>query len=107
MKESNERAAAAFRAWRRRPNAGQPYLGVTPAGEVRIEALGLSDGDGHVVVEIYVGDPENGDPHFRVINPPTMVKDPDGSYREDPLAALAQVISDHGGATRKRKRGRK
>ncbi len=104
--ESTERAHAALRAWRERPNGDQPYVRTTPTGEVRIEALSLSEVDGTGVLEISVGDPENGDPRFRVVNPPTLVRDPDGSFREDPLAALAQVIGEHGGSAR-RKRGRK
>jgi hypothetical protein len=101
--ESHERARTAFRAWRERPNGDQPYLRATPAGEVRIRALRLVEIGGHEVLEVTVGEPSNGDPSFRVVNPPTLVKEPDGSYREDPLAALAQVIGEHGGAARRKR----
>lgn len=104
--ESHERARAALRAWRERPSGDQPYVWATPAGEVRIQALSVLELDGHEVLDVTVGDPTNGDPHFRVVNPPTVIREPDGSYREDPLAAVAQVIGEHGGAAR-RKRGRK
>lgn len=66
---------------------------------------------GVVYLDVAVGGPSGGDPHYRVVNPPTLVPDPSGPvvahgkrWREDPLAALAEVIGRHGGAQAQRGR---
>lgn len=68
--------------------------------------------DGTVLVEVYVGDPDNGEPHYRLINPPTLVRDSTGdiqlggiAYREDPIAAVGQLIARAGGTSRDKQRG--
>lgn len=88
-----------------------PYR--TPDGHVVMTDIRVvTDPDGGDVVEVYVADPENGDPAFRVINPPRYVPDPDGQvvlngrrFREDPLAALAHVVAQHGGRHKDPRRG--
>lgn len=73
-------------------------------------AVGLPDGRavylGHVQeieggVEVWLGE-KNGEPAYRIFNPPTLARDPLGDievrgqmYREDPLAAVAEAIAGH------------
>lgn len=86
----------------------------TPAGVVAIERVEvIASKDGADVVEVHAGDPESGDPHFRVVNPPRYVPDPDGDieingqrFRDDPIAALAHVVALHGGRLKDPRRGR-
>lgn len=82
--------------------------GTVRLGPVRI--VEASDTE-PAVVEVYAHGAESGDPHFRVINPPRYVPDPDGDieingrrFRDDPLAALAEIIGLNGG--RHKGRGR-
>ena len=89
-----------------------PFTVHTPAGAVRIGRVRVVTQDGVDVVEVHAEGPEGGDPHFRVINPPRFVPDPDGDveingqrFREDPLAALAHVIAQHGGRHKDPRRG--
>lgn len=82
----------------------------TTAGRtVRIQRVNLSPESAETAwVDVYLeGQTENGDAHFRVINPPTLVEDRNGSiivngvrHREDPLLALAEVVAGYGGAAR-------
>lgn len=102
-----QRAARVVSAWAEVDEAeGIPVTVSTPAGSVVIHRLELAE-DG-ITVEVYVGDPENGDPHFRIVNPPTLIRGPKGALEESPLAAVAQAIADQGGAQRRtgRKRAR-
>ncbi len=100
---------------RRRHGQGAAYARMTKAGEVQIRRVRtFVDEDGMTVVEVHVNGPvDGGDPHFRVINPPGLVEDPAGDvalgnrrYRADPLAALAEVIGQHGGTMVKEGRRR-
>lgn len=92
------------------------YTLLTTRGLVELETVrAMSDAQGVTVVEVYVISPAGGDPHFRLICPPTLVADPSGNvhiggkrYRADPLAALATVIASAGGAqstVKRRRRG--
>lgn len=111
-----ERARRTGTAWGQRPHRRglppEPYVRRTRHGEVRLDALQVLEVDGHTVVEVWVGgDTENGDPHFRVVNPPQLVEDPQGPvevrgrrYREDPVAALAEAVAANGGAMKPRRR---
>lgn len=87
----------------------------TPYGEVVLEYLEkVDDSTGLAYLEVWVGgETISGDPHFRVVNPPLLVRDPEGDvevrgelHREDPLAALAEVIGASGGALATRRRSR-
>lgn len=112
------RARAVVSAWTQRTFVElkeEPYVRRTRRGEVTLTGLtGRTDGEGNAWVEVYAqGDVEAGDPHFRIVNPPTLVEDPQGPveldgrrYREDPLAALAEVIGRHGGAVKPKRRRR-
>lgn len=81
---------------------------VAPSGQnVRIERIELSPESAETAyIDVYLaGQPESGDVHYRIINPPTLVPDRAGPvdiggvrYREDPLAAIAHVIASNGGA---------
>ena len=105
----NQRAARVLEAWEQRggPAAGEPLVVTTPAGPVLLGSVELlQDEDGNQYVEVFVGDPEGGDPHFRIFNPPTLVRGPGGALVEDPLAAVAQAIADQGGAQRRTGRKR-
>lgn len=113
-----ERATRTVAAWGRRaaPDNPDPYVRRTRHGEVRLDTLtGHQDAEGNRWVEVMAGggEVEGGDPHFRIFNPPTLVEDPAGPvhhngrrYREDPLAALAEVIGMNGGATRAKRHRR-
>jgi hypothetical protein len=94
-----------------------PVTVSTPNGEVQIESLDVTEDGTRSRVEVVVSGAEGGDPNFVIVNPPTLVPDPAGDvavrgqlYREDPIAAVAYVIAEHGGATAKQKdtrRGRR
>lgn len=83
----------------------------TPYGEVRISRVEFSGDTVDVFLE---GATEGGDPHFRIVNPPLLIEDPngdrltaDGPHRFDPIAALAYVIGSLGGAVKQKgRRGR-
>lgn len=81
----------------------------TPDGTVFMEAVMVTADD---IIEVQVAEPENGDPTFRVINPPRYIPDPSGDieingtrFRDDPLAALAHVVAQHGGRMKDPRRG--
>lgn len=77
-----------------------PYAVTTAHGTVRIGKV-TSDGD-HVDVWL-TGAPPDGEPSYRIVNPPLLAEDlaaPTG-YREDPMLALAQVLAANGGASRR------
>lgn len=108
------RAARAVSAWDQRPFVDEPYARRTRHGEVHLAAVaGIITADGLHAVEVRTaGQTEGGDPHFIIVNPPGLAEDPNGPielngrrFRDDPLAALAEVVAQHGGAiSGKRKR---
>lgn len=81
----------------------------TPDGrEVHIEDLTV---DGSAVRIRLAGTPDGGDSNFCIINPPTLIPDPNGDvivgterFREDPLGALAIILAATGGAAERRRR---
>lgn len=96
-------------------------LSIQPSGSDQTVAIGqvtYGQADDDVpYVDVYTAGPTvGGDPHFRIINPPTLVGDPNGDievtstprggktvtrrYREDPLGAIAEAIAGQGGARR-------
>lgn len=81
----------------------------TRGGEVVVSAIKVGELNGVPVVEVWLnGATESGETHFRIINPPTLVRDPSGpikredgrTFREDPLAALAEIVAGNGGRRR-------
>lgn len=89
-----------------------PYRIDTPDGTVVIDHVTVShDNDADVdVVEVHASEFE--DPHFRVVNPPRFVPDPNGDvlingqpFSEDPLVALAHLIVQHAGPAKDPRRG--
>lgn len=86
--------------------AYEPGPVVTDAGTVDMVGISVQQDQGVSYVSVMVNDPAEGDPHFRIFNPPTLVPDPagdvirdDGSrWRVDPVAAVAQAIANAGGA---------
>lgn len=116
QERATQRAARTVTAWSRRgPKAG-PLRVATRHGEVVLDRVALKrDGELEYLDVHLGGETQGGDPHFRVVNPPTLVRDPAGDvvahgerWREDPLAALAEAIGSNGGAlaARKRRHGR-
>jgi hypothetical protein len=111
MEAAQERARAVDAAY-----DGPTTVG-TPDGDVEIIRLRSIDDGPRSRVEVMVSGPAGGDPDFVIVNPPTLVQDPNGTivsrgmtFREDPLAAVAQVIAQNGGAMQKQKdtrRGRR
>lgn len=82
--------------------------------EVRIQDV-LCFPDAEVpYVEIFLaGQSTTQAPAFRIFNPPTLVADPSGPevvggqrYRLDPMATLARIVADNGGALRPAQKGR-
>jgi hypothetical protein len=81
---------------------------LTPYGEVRIRSAVVVGN----VAEVHLEDgTEGGDPHFRIVNPPLLVEDANGdvrnaagTFRRDPVAALAYVIGSLGGAVKRKGR---
>jgi hypothetical protein len=110
----SQRAARTAQAWDERWPGRETVR--TSHGEVVLERVQYrTDPDSGVAyVDVTVAGPAGGDPHFRVVNPPLLVQDPEGEHvahgvrwREDPLAALAEVIGSNGGAqAQKRRHGR-
>lgn len=90
---------------------GSPVTVATPAGDVHIDSLTVHEDGPRSYVEVTLaGATEGGDPSFRIVNPPTLVPDPLGDrevngvrFREDPIAAIAFVIAETGGAAVKAK----
>jgi hypothetical protein len=92
---------------------GQIYAATVPEGEVKIQQVtSHSDGLGAWWVDVWLaGAILDGEPGFRIYNPPLLVPDPNGDvdvsgtmYRMDPMLALAQAIGANGGATKPRRR---
>ncbi len=106
---AKERTQAVRRAAEALPDGG--YTGRTAQGPVLIERFSFHEEDGREWVEVHLGgDVEGGDPHYRIENPPTLVSDPAGDielatgrYRHDPLAAVAELVAQYGGAQAQRK----
>lgn len=117
--EAAERAVARVRAVRQargRPLADGERLAVpTRRGEVHFAQIDPHEEGGRSWVEVRLDGPTaGGDPHFKIVNPPTLVPDPLGEievngarYRHDPIAALAEVIASLGGARTERGRRRR
>lgn len=91
-----------------------PYVRRTRYGDVSLERVTRHTLDGSTFVEVWAGgEVAGGDPHFRIFAPPTLVEDPAGDVqaagrrcRKDPLAALAEVVGQHGGAHLPRRKRR-
>lgn len=106
-----DRAERVSREWDAR--SGEPYVTDTRWGTVRIDRLEVHADEGRSWVDVWADGAEGGDPHFRIVNPPLLVEDPGGpvviggrTFREDPLAAVAEAIASNGGAQRQRRRAR-
>lgn len=105
-------AGEAFTKKRGKKKRGEePEVVSTPSGEVELLDVAYDEDEKVGWVDVLVGQPGNDDPHFRVVNPPIYVEDPNGDiylsgmrFREDPLAALAQTIAMNGGARKERRR---
>lgn len=113
-----DRSIARVRAVRQaggtRMRGKEPTAVPTSRGAVHIARIDTHEEAGRSWIDVHLdGDTEGGDPHFRIVNPPTLVRDPYGEievrgerYRDDPLAAVAEVIASLGGARSERRRRR-
>lgn len=88
-------------------HGGEPVTVETSAGQVVINHMELQRVGDLDVLEVHVGEPAGGDPHFRIVNPPLNLVNAQGVLSVAPLAALAEVIAGAGGARRSgaRRRG--
>jgi hypothetical protein len=117
VREGRQRAKERVRAVQRAAEAiGEDgYVRMTRRGPVHLQSLTFhKEGEVEWVEAHLGGQTEGGDPHYRIFNPPTLVEDPDGdvqlttgTYREDPLAAVAEVIAQYGGAQDMRRERRR
>jgi hypothetical protein len=90
------------------PGSGvEGMAAMTRFGEVQFASIKkATDAEGAELVEVYLqGETVTGEAHFRIYNPPLLTEDPTGPieiggrhYREDPVAAIAEVIARTGGA---------
>lgn len=112
-KAARDRVRAVQTATASFPDEG--YLAQTPNGLVHIASISFGKDDHVEWVDVTLaGVTEANDPHFRIYNPPLLVPDPvlgdvevrGVRYRMDPLAALADLIGQHGGAQGARKGSR-
>jgi hypothetical protein len=112
LRQKNGKVIAALAQAGHGPGSGR-FSVRTRFGEVEIQSIRTAtDSAGVEFLEVYLaGQPENGDPHWRIYNPPTAVIDPQGDItgnggrrlREDPILAVAEAIAGRGG----RQKGRK
>lgn len=81
----------------------EPFAEATRFGTVQIERVKqYESADGVVCVEVFLrGDTASGESHFRIWNPPINVKEPNGTLREDPALALAEVVAQEGGRAKR------
>lgn len=111
--EGRRRAKERVRAVQRAAGAipAEGYQRQTRNGLVHIERVEFGkDGEVEWVDVHLAGVVSGGDPHFRLINPPALVPDPAGPievngtrFRRDPMAALAEIVGQYGGAQAERK----
>lgn len=103
LESASRRAAALARAWAERPSPDEPYHWAGPAGNVTLRAVQAAHEGELVYVRVWVGDdledPTLAPAHFKIVNPPLILVQPDGSWLEDPLAALCHTIASTSRAT--------
>lgn len=107
-----ERAQAVFEAGVRRLSGqdARPYPVPTRSGQAQhIERMEYGQREGVTYVNVWLAG-DSTEPSYRLINPPLLVRDPAGPvthgghrYREDPMAAVAQVVARHRDRTAKRR----
>jgi hypothetical protein len=71
----------------------------TRFGSIRLAKVEYAALGGRSWVDVWVGNPSDSAPAYRVVNPPILMETPRGEiargnrrYTEDPLGALAEVI---------------
>jgi len=71
----------------------------TQLGQVAFQSLEIAtDVEGVDYLNVHMlGDTASGDGHWRIYNPPIMVRTPDGSLIEDPVQAVAEALARFGG----------
>jgi hypothetical protein len=103
---ANERARVVRDAYREALKGG-PVVRVTTAGSVIVEAVELVNENGLECLEVRAAPGEAGETQWRIFNPPTGVREADGSITVDPLGALCATLAAHGGARKDRGRRRR
>ena len=85
------------------PDGGPFAVQLRRGGQVQFESVATkTNSEGVEVLEVYLGrGTESGDPHYIITNPPIYVREPDGSLREDPIMAVAEVLAFKGGGRQK------
>lgn len=70
----------------------------TSQGDAEIHRIEVTETDGVACVDVWLSN--GAEPEFRLVNPPILVEDPAGpvalrgrKYREDPVAAVAEVVA--------------
>lgn len=91
-------AAEAFAARKAADPETRPAVRTFAGAEVHFGHVKEIEGG----VEVWLGDNTTRPPDYRIFNPPTLARDPQGDievrgqmYREDPLTTLAEVIASH------------
>lgn len=114
MENARNRARAVKKSHGEQAPDDGPLVLATPNGDVSIEALTIVEDGTRSRVEVRVSDASGGDPNFVIVNPPTLVPDQFGEhvvhgrrFREDPIAAVAYVVAQHGGSIKKQKDARR
>lgn len=81
-----------------------PMVITTRYGSVRVLSIEIKDNGVGTVPWVKVEIEGNGETHFRIFNPPTLVEDPAGDieangtrYRLDPIVAVVESVALHGG----------
>lgn len=93
------RAQAAADQFANRDDPGVPMVIKNRLGQVQIHKAELKEVQGSTCIDIWTGSRTEAPPDYRIFNPPTLAQDPEGDievggkmYREDPMAAIAEVI---------------
>lgn len=71
----------------------------TRNGQVSFESLEIvTDVEGTDYLNVHLlGDTEGGEGHWRIYNPPTAVRNADGTLTENPILAVAEALVRLGG----------
>lgn len=97
------RALAVRWFYRRHPGLVGDRLTV-PVGDTEVSIVKIAVTEvstGVWALDVYVGDPESQDPHFRIFNPPLNMRRVNDTW-ESPVEATAEVIARNGGGRKRR-----
>lgn len=91
--------------FRHHPGAVDGELTLPVGGKsITIKRMEVTEVEPNVwALDVYVGEPESGDPHFRIFNPPLQLNRVNG-LQSSPVEAVAEVIVRNGGALTSKRR---